>query len=117
VGGVGIYEGTAIMMFFKGTVWPGGSAWDWYHWKALQKDINSYMFLIFNFWSWIFDKSSKFWAAPCKKASNPPACSDHGLHVLKPRSYSPNRAPKMRERHQLFFGLRLASIIPKPKSK
>jgi hypothetical protein len=26
VGGVGIYEGTAIMMFFKGTVWPGGSA-------------------------------------------------------------------------------------------
>jgi hypothetical protein len=31
---------------------------------------------------------------PCKKASNPPACSDHGLHVLKPRSFSPNCAPK-----------------------
>jgi hypothetical protein len=30
---------------------------------------------------------------------------DHGLHVLKP----PNHAPKMRERHQLFFGLRLVS--------
>jgi hypothetical protein len=29
--------------------------------------------------------------------------------VLKPRSFSPNRAPKMRERHQLFFELRLAS--------
>jgi hypothetical protein len=29
--------------------------------------------------------------------------------VLKPQSFSPNRAPKMRERHQLFFGLRLAS--------
>ena len=28
------------------------------------------MFLIFNFWSWIFDKSSKFWAASCKKESN-----------------------------------------------
>jgi hypothetical protein len=27
------------------------------------------MFLIFNFWSWIFDKSSKFWAASCKKES------------------------------------------------
>ncbi len=67
------------------------------------------MFLIFNFWSWIYDKSSKFWAAPCKKASNPPACSDHGLHVLKPLLFTPNRAPKMRERHQLFFGLRLAS--------
>jgi hypothetical protein len=45
----------------------------------------------------------------CKKASNPPACSDHGLHVLKPRSFSPNRAPKMRESYQLFFGLRLVS--------
>ncbi len=28
------------------------------------------MFLIFYFWSWIFDKSSKFWAASCKKESN-----------------------------------------------
>jgi hypothetical protein len=51
----------------------------------------------------------KFWAASWKKASNPPACSDHGLHVLKPLSFSPNRAPKMRERYQLFFGLRLVS--------
>jgi hypothetical protein len=44
-----------------------------------------------------------------KKVSNPPACSDHGLHVLKPRSFSSNRAPKIREGHQLFFGLRLES--------
>jgi hypothetical protein len=44
-----------------------------------------------------------------QKASNPPACSDLGLHVLKPRSFSPNRAPKMRESYQLFFGLRLVS--------
>ncbi len=28
------------------------------------------MFLIFYFWSWIFYKSSKFWAASCKKESN-----------------------------------------------
>ena len=43
------------------------------------------------------------------KASNPPGCSVHGLHVLKPGSFSPNRTPKMRERHQLAFGLRLES--------
>jgi hypothetical protein len=29
--------------------------------------------------------------------------------VLKPRSFSPNRAPKMLERYQLFFGLRLVN--------
>ncbi len=28
---------------------------------------------------------------------------------MEPRSFSPNRAPKMRERYQWFFGLRLAS--------
>jgi hypothetical protein len=34
---------------------------------------------------------------------------DHGLHVLKPRSFPLNHAPKMPERHQLFFGLRLVN--------
>jgi hypothetical protein len=34
---------------------------------------------------------------------------DHGLHVLKPRSFSPNCAPKIREGHQLFFGFRFES--------
>jgi hypothetical protein len=29
--------------------------------------------------------------------------------VLKPQSFLPNRAPKIREGHQLFFGLRLES--------
>jgi hypothetical protein len=29
--------------------------------------------------------------------------------VLKPQSFPPKCAPKMRERHQLFFGLRLVS--------
>jgi hypothetical protein len=38
-----------------------------------------------------------------------PTSSLFGLHVLKPRSFPPNRAPKMQERHQLFFGLRLVS--------
>jgi hypothetical protein len=44
-----------------------------------------------------------------QKGIQPPACLDHGLHVLKPRSFPPNHAPKMQERHQLFFGLRLVS--------
>ncbi len=39
----------------------------------------------------------------------PPACLDHGLHLLKLRSFPPNHAPKMRERHQLFFGLPFVS--------
>jgi hypothetical protein len=43
------------------------------------------------------------------KLIQPPTCLDHGLHVLKPRSFSQNRAPKMRERNQLFFGLLLMS--------
>jgi hypothetical protein len=34
---------------------------------------------------------------------------DHGLYALKRQSFSPNRAPKMRERNQLFFGLQLMS--------
>jgi hypothetical protein len=42
-----------------------------------------------------------------QKWIQPPACLDHGLHVLKPMSFPPNRVPKMQERHQLFFGLRL----------
>jgi hypothetical protein len=44
-----------------------------------------------------------------QKASNPLACLVPGLHVLKPGSFLLNRSPKMRERYQLFFGLRLAS--------
>jgi hypothetical protein len=34
---------------------------------------------------------------------------DHGLHELKQLSFPLNPAPKMLERHQLFFGLRLMS--------
>jgi hypothetical protein len=29
-----------------------GSKWEWYHWKAFEKDINRYKFLIFYFRSW-----------------------------------------------------------------
>ncbi len=44
-----------------------------------------------------------------QKWIQPPICLDHGLHVPKLWTIPPNRAPKMRERHQLFFGLRLVS--------
>ncbi len=49
----------------KGTVWPGqtGSAWEC-HWTGLEKD--RYRFLIFYFWSWIFDQSSNFWGLHAK---------------------------------------------------
>ncbi len=47
-----------------------GSTWEWYHWISLEKDINHYRFLIFKFYSWIFEKTSKFWAASCKNQSN-----------------------------------------------
>ncbi len=44
-----------------------------------------------------------------QKWFQPPTCLDHGLHVLKQRSFPPNRATQMWERYQLFFGLRLMS--------
>ncbi len=53
---------------------------------------------------WEFKVLSRF----MQKWIQPPSCLDYD-HVLKPRPFPPNRAPKMRERHQLFFGLRLVS--------
>ncbi len=47
-----------------------GSAWEWHHWIGLKKDINRYSFWFVKFWSWIFQKSSKFWAASFKNDSN-----------------------------------------------
>jgi hypothetical protein len=44
-----------------------------------------------------------------QKRIQPSACLDHGLHVLKPRSFTTNCAPKMRERHKLFSELPLMS--------
>jgi hypothetical protein len=44
-----------------------------------------------------------------QKLIQPPACLNYCLHVLKPRSFPPNRAPKMQERHQFFFELRLGN--------
>ncbi len=65
----------------------------------------------FWFWFWIFEKASKFWGASYKNASNPPTCWDHGLYGHIPRSFPPNRAPKMREIQHLFLGVWLGSRI------
>jgi hypothetical protein len=35
-----------------------------------------------------------------QKLIKPPACLDHGLHVLKPRSFPPNHAPTFRNANQ-----------------
>jgi hypothetical protein len=58
------------IMSVKGTVRP-----DWIYmrvvpWIGLEKNINRYMFLIFEFNFLIFEKTSKFWAASCKIESN-----------------------------------------------
>ncbi len=47
-----------------------GSAWEWYHWTGLKRTSTATCFLIFYFWSWIFEKSSKLWAASYKNESN-----------------------------------------------
>jgi hypothetical protein len=39
----------------------------------------------------------------------PPTCLDHGLHVLKLRSFLPNRALECGRDTQPYFGLRLVS--------
>ncbi len=95
----------------KGTIQPDWISSEWYYWKGLKKDINCYRFLIFDFWFWIFEKTSKFLAASYKNASNPPTYWDHGLYGHIPRSFLTNRAPKMREIQQLFLGLRLVRRI------
>ncbi len=63
------------------------------------------MFSIFYFWSWIFKTTSKFWSAPCKKASNPPACSVHGLHKMLSSYWLAHfHLMKKSAKVQLYFG-------------
>jgi hypothetical protein len=69
--------------------------------------VKAFLFFIFDLEYLIRVQSSELIHA--KMNPTPPACLDHGLHVLKPQSFPPNRAPKMRERHQFSFGLRLVS--------
>jgi hypothetical protein len=61
----------------------------------------------------VLKKSSKFWAASYKNDTNLllvriTVCMDSGQ---KPRSFPPNRSPKMLESLHLFFGLWLVSRI------
>ncbi len=56
--------------YFKVPSGQIGSAWEWYHWIGLEKNINRYMFLIFSIHFWIFEKTSKFWTASYRNESN-----------------------------------------------
>jgi hypothetical protein len=84
-----------------------------YQWIGLGKDLNNYRF--FNFLFCIFDLEYliefKALSRLMQKRIQPPDFLDHDLHVLTPGSFPPNRltVERMRERHQLFFGLRLMS--------
>ncbi len=62
-----------------GTVWKWelkvpsgqiGSAWEWYHWKALKRTSTAIRFWFFKFQYWIFETTSKFWAASYKIEPN-----------------------------------------------
>jgi hypothetical protein len=62
-----------------------------------------FLFLIFD-----LEYLKEFKVEPLHAKMNPTSCLfGYSLHVLKPQSFPPNRAPKMRERHQLLFGLQL----------
>ncbi len=97
----------SFLCTFKGTVRP-----DWICMRVLPLDrpwkghqpLKVFLFFILNI-LWEFKVLSRF----MQKWIQPPACLDHSLHVLKARSFPPNRAPKMRERNQLFFGFQLVS--------
>ncbi len=74
----------------------------------------------FYFWSWIFDESSKFWASPCKKASNPRACLDHGLHKILSYWLAHFHLMKNSAKVLLYFGLdwgMMEFFTCKPQSK
>ncbi len=68
--------------------------------------VIGFLFFIFDLEYLIRAQSSE----PIHTKMNPTSCLyDHGLHELKQLSFPLNPAPKMRERHQLFFGLWLMS--------
>jgi hypothetical protein len=71
-------------------------------------DINCYRFLIFNFdLEYLIRVQS---SEPLHAKMNLNSCLfGSPFALLKSRSFPPNRAPKMREKHQLFFGLRRVS--------
>ncbi len=83
-----------------------GSALEWYHWIGLERTSTAIGFLYF-----IFDLEYLIRAQSSEllhDKMNPTSYFlDHGLHVLK--CFSAKMCSKMRERHQLFFGLQLVS--------
>ncbi len=57
------------------------TAWKWYYW--IGKDVNRYSFLYYIIFilSWIFEKSSKFWAAKYKRCLQSPHSLADGLYT------------------------------------
>jgi hypothetical protein len=63
----------------KGTVYGQmGSAWEWYHWmdtgQAFKMSSTAIDFVIYKFSFWIFQKTSKVYAASYKNASKCHVC-------------------------------------------
>jgi hypothetical protein len=89
-----------------------GSAWEWYDWIVLEKDINSYRFSIFfKFYLEIFKRL---------QSSEPLHTKIHlilllvgitGCMATNRNLFPPNWSPKMRESQQLSFGLWLVRRI------
>jgi hypothetical protein len=84
-----------------------GSAWEWYYWIGLERTSIAIGFLFFIFDLEYFIRVPISEPLPAKM--NPTSCLFgllfSTLHELKPWSFPRNHAPKMRESHQLFFGL------------
>ncbi len=99
----------------KGTVrlW---SAWEWFHWKSLGKDINRCRFLIFNF---SFEYlASKFWAPSHKNESNLlfvwiTVCIYARRNLISSRILSP--FSMLRPSSNFYVGLRIT--VSEPWSK
>ncbi len=63
----------------SGQIW---SAWDWYHWIGLEKEINRYRFWIFFISVLKIWKDFKVLSSFIQNWIQSPACSDHGLYRI-----------------------------------
>jgi hypothetical protein len=92
------------------------SAWEWYHWKGLEKALKrtsaAIGFWFFNFNLEYLKNLQTFSSASYKNPSNPSISSTDGLYGHKPQTtiFSTKPGPKMQESQQLFFGGRLWTI-------
>jgi hypothetical protein len=89
-------------MFIKVPSGQTGSAWEWYHWIGLEKEINRNRFLFFILELEYMRRVHS--SEPLHAKINPTSyLFGSRFACLKPRSFPPNCAPKMQERQQLFL--------------